>query len=160
MQSMEVPQTPLHTSRVLKEEKDTWEDVKVSHTLLFKPLYLQNSTNLSRRFCLVGDLFRKMTWSTCFFSSHLHDAKFSILERQNNVADVIRKFPVFSIMHRFYNSLDQSIFSGPVSHVLCLEICHWTLLKWTISLWSRRRAFSDWIIICGKSFHVGKRYAL
>lgn len=28
-QSMEVPQTPLHTSRVLKEEKDTWEDVKV-----------------------------------------------------------------------------------------------------------------------------------
>lgn len=26
---MEVPQTPLHTSRVLKEEKDTWEDVKV-----------------------------------------------------------------------------------------------------------------------------------
>lgn len=29
-QSMEVPQTPLHTSRVLKEEKDTWEEVKVS----------------------------------------------------------------------------------------------------------------------------------
>ena len=29
-QSMEVPQTPLHTSRVLKEEKDVWEDVKVS----------------------------------------------------------------------------------------------------------------------------------
>uniref|UniRef100_A0A668AFB4 non-specific serine/threonine protein kinase n=1 Tax=Myripristis murdjan TaxID=586833 RepID=A0A668AFB4_9TELE len=27
-QSMEVPQTPLHTSRVLKEEKDTWEEVK------------------------------------------------------------------------------------------------------------------------------------
>lgn len=26
---MEVPQTPLHTSRVLKEEKDAWEDVKV-----------------------------------------------------------------------------------------------------------------------------------
>lgn len=26
---MEVPQTPLHTSRVLKEEKDTWEEVKV-----------------------------------------------------------------------------------------------------------------------------------
>uniref|UniRef100_A0A8C4D8U0 non-specific serine/threonine protein kinase n=1 Tax=Dicentrarchus labrax TaxID=13489 RepID=A0A8C4D8U0_DICLA len=25
-QSMEVPQTPLHTSRVLKEEKDAWED--------------------------------------------------------------------------------------------------------------------------------------
>lgn len=28
-QSMEVPQTPLHTSRVLKEEKDVWEEVKV-----------------------------------------------------------------------------------------------------------------------------------
>ena len=28
-QSMQVPQTPLHTSRVLKEEKDLWEDVKV-----------------------------------------------------------------------------------------------------------------------------------
>uniref|UniRef100_W5N353 non-specific serine/threonine protein kinase n=1 Tax=Lepisosteus oculatus TaxID=7918 RepID=W5N353_LEPOC len=28
-QSMEVPQTPLHTSRVLKEEKDVWEDVKI-----------------------------------------------------------------------------------------------------------------------------------
>ncbi|PKU36216.1 hypothetical protein llap_13478 [Limosa lapponica baueri] len=28
MQSMQVPQTPLHTSRVLKEEKDLWEDVK------------------------------------------------------------------------------------------------------------------------------------
>ncbi|XP_035517552.1 MAP kinase-activated protein kinase 2 [Morone saxatilis] len=27
-QSMEVPQTPLHTSRVLQEEKDAWEDVK------------------------------------------------------------------------------------------------------------------------------------
>uniref|UniRef100_A0A671SC08 non-specific serine/threonine protein kinase n=1 Tax=Sinocyclocheilus anshuiensis TaxID=1608454 RepID=A0A671SC08_9TELE len=31
-QSMEVPQTPLHTSRVLKEEKDTWEDVKEEMT--------------------------------------------------------------------------------------------------------------------------------
>lgn len=30
-QSMQVPQTPLHTSRVLKEEKDLWEDVKVSY---------------------------------------------------------------------------------------------------------------------------------
>ncbi|XP_007247807.2 MAP kinase-activated protein kinase 2 isoform X2 [Astyanax mexicanus] len=30
--SMEVPQTPLHTSRVLKEEKDTWEDVKEEMT--------------------------------------------------------------------------------------------------------------------------------
>ncbi|EMP30817.1 MAP kinase-activated protein kinase 2 [Chelonia mydas] len=30
MQSMQVPQTPLHTSRVLKEEKDLWEDVKCS----------------------------------------------------------------------------------------------------------------------------------
>ncbi|KAG8518103.1 MAP kinase-activated protein kinase 2 [Galemys pyrenaicus] len=29
MQSMEVPQTPLHTSRVLKEDKERWEDVKV-----------------------------------------------------------------------------------------------------------------------------------
>lgn len=28
---MEVPQTPLHTSRVLKEEKDAWEDVKVGY---------------------------------------------------------------------------------------------------------------------------------
>uniref|UniRef100_A0A4W3K1B2 non-specific serine/threonine protein kinase n=1 Tax=Callorhinchus milii TaxID=7868 RepID=A0A4W3K1B2_CALMI len=27
-QSMVVPQTPLHTSRVLQEEKDMWEDVK------------------------------------------------------------------------------------------------------------------------------------
>ena len=34
-QSMEVPQTPLHTSRVLKEEKDLWEDVKVRNVLLF-----------------------------------------------------------------------------------------------------------------------------
>ncbi|XP_051532509.1 MAP kinase-activated protein kinase 2-like isoform X1 [Myxocyprinus asiaticus] len=31
-QSTEVPQTPLHTSRVLKEEKDTWEDVKEEMT--------------------------------------------------------------------------------------------------------------------------------
>ncbi|XP_036414914.1 MAP kinase-activated protein kinase 2 isoform X2 [Colossoma macropomum] len=30
--SMEVPQTPLHTSRVLQEEKDTWEDVKEEMT--------------------------------------------------------------------------------------------------------------------------------
>ncbi|XP_070814435.1 MAP kinase-activated protein kinase 2 isoform X2 [Chaetodon trifascialis] len=30
--SMEVPQTPLHTSRVLKEEKDVWEDVKEEMT--------------------------------------------------------------------------------------------------------------------------------
>lgn len=33
-QSMEVPQTPLHTSRVLKEEKDAWEDVKVGYSSL------------------------------------------------------------------------------------------------------------------------------
>ncbi|NXB10230.1 MAPK2 kinase, partial [Cnemophilus loriae] len=31
-QSMQVPQTPLHTSRVLKEEKDLWEDVKEEMT--------------------------------------------------------------------------------------------------------------------------------
>ncbi|TKS71467.1 MAP kinase-activated protein kinase 2 [Collichthys lucidus] len=31
-QSMEVPQTPLHTSRVLKEEKDAWEEVKEEMT--------------------------------------------------------------------------------------------------------------------------------
>ncbi|XP_019942353.1 MAP kinase-activated protein kinase 2 [Paralichthys olivaceus] len=31
-QSMEVPQTPLHTSRVLMEEKDAWEDVKEEMT--------------------------------------------------------------------------------------------------------------------------------
>ena len=29
-QSVEVPQTPLHTSRVLQEEQDVWEKVKVS----------------------------------------------------------------------------------------------------------------------------------
>ncbi|XP_014638754.1 PREDICTED: MAP kinase-activated protein kinase 2-like [Ceratotherium simum simum] len=29
MQSTKVPQTPLHTSRVLKEDKERWEDVKV-----------------------------------------------------------------------------------------------------------------------------------
>lgn len=34
-QSMEIPQTPLHTSRVLKEEKDTWEEVKASGGLIF-----------------------------------------------------------------------------------------------------------------------------
>lgn len=28
-QSTKVPQTPLHTSRVLKEDKERWEDVKV-----------------------------------------------------------------------------------------------------------------------------------
>lgn len=27
---MEVPQTPLHTSRVLQEEQDVWEEVKVN----------------------------------------------------------------------------------------------------------------------------------
>ena len=32
-QSMVVPQTPLHTSRVLKEEQDVWEEVKVSRAL-------------------------------------------------------------------------------------------------------------------------------
>uniref|UniRef100_A0A8C9UXG4 non-specific serine/threonine protein kinase n=1 Tax=Scleropages formosus TaxID=113540 RepID=A0A8C9UXG4_SCLFO len=31
-QSMEVPQTPLHTSRVLKEEQDAWENVKEEMT--------------------------------------------------------------------------------------------------------------------------------
>lgn len=31
-QAMKVPQTPLHTSRVLKEERDTWEDVKEEMT--------------------------------------------------------------------------------------------------------------------------------
>uniref|UniRef100_A0A669EWX2 non-specific serine/threonine protein kinase n=1 Tax=Oreochromis niloticus TaxID=8128 RepID=A0A669EWX2_ORENI len=31
-QSMEVPQTPLHTSRVLMEEKDAWEEVKEEMT--------------------------------------------------------------------------------------------------------------------------------
>ncbi|XP_027000156.2 MAP kinase-activated protein kinase 2 [Tachysurus fulvidraco] len=31
-QSMAVPQTPLHTSRVLKEEKDVWEEVKEEMT--------------------------------------------------------------------------------------------------------------------------------
>nr|XP_008506683.1 PREDICTED: MAP kinase-activated protein kinase 2-like [Equus przewalskii] len=32
MQSTKVPQTPLHTSRVLKEDKERWEDVKVRGT--------------------------------------------------------------------------------------------------------------------------------
>ncbi|XP_038605558.1 MAP kinase-activated protein kinase 2, partial [Tachyglossus aculeatus] len=32
MQSMTVPQTPLHTSRVLKEDKERWEDVKEEMT--------------------------------------------------------------------------------------------------------------------------------
>lgn len=36
-QSMQVPQTPLHTSRVLKEEKDLWEDVKVKSLNCFCP---------------------------------------------------------------------------------------------------------------------------
>lgn len=40
-QSMEVPQTPLHTSRVLKEEKDVWEEVKV---ILLSPPYSQYRT--------------------------------------------------------------------------------------------------------------------
>ncbi|XP_012730348.1 MAP kinase-activated protein kinase 2 [Fundulus heteroclitus] len=31
-QSMDVPQTPLHTSRVLKEERDAWEEVKEEMT--------------------------------------------------------------------------------------------------------------------------------
>ncbi|MEQ2202201.1 hypothetical protein XENOCAPTIV_027045, partial [Xenoophorus captivus] len=30
-QSMVVPQTPLYTSRVLTEEKELWDDVKVTH---------------------------------------------------------------------------------------------------------------------------------
>lgn len=34
---MQVPQTPLHTSRVLKEEKDLWEDVKVKTLNRFCP---------------------------------------------------------------------------------------------------------------------------
>lgn len=32
MQSTKVPQTPLHTSRVLKEDKERWEDVKEEMT--------------------------------------------------------------------------------------------------------------------------------
>lgn len=32
-QSTKVPQTPLHTSRVLKEDKERWEDVKVREPL-------------------------------------------------------------------------------------------------------------------------------
>lgn len=39
-QSMEVPQTPLHTSRVLKEEKDVWEEVKVILFLLLLGFFL------------------------------------------------------------------------------------------------------------------------
>lgn len=38
---MEVPQTPLHTSRVLKEEKDAWEDVKVRCLVLFCISFVQ-----------------------------------------------------------------------------------------------------------------------
>lgn len=38
---MEVPQTPLHTSRVLKEEKDAWEDVKVRWRFLLVSLMLK-----------------------------------------------------------------------------------------------------------------------
>lgn len=40
---MEVPQTPLHTSRVLKEEKDAWEDVKVRRLVLFASVLLEFS---------------------------------------------------------------------------------------------------------------------
>ncbi len=40
-QSMEVPQTPLHTSRVLKEEKDAWEDVKVRCLVFFVSVMLE-----------------------------------------------------------------------------------------------------------------------
>ena len=32
-QSMVVPPTPLHTSRVLTEDKELWDDVKVGSTL-------------------------------------------------------------------------------------------------------------------------------
>lgn len=31
---MEVPQTPLHTARVLEEDKDHWDDVKVGRFCL------------------------------------------------------------------------------------------------------------------------------
>ncbi|XP_023614755.1 MAP kinase-activated protein kinase 2 isoform X1 [Myotis lucifugus] len=37
MQSTKVPQTPLHTSRVLKEDKERWEDVKVDAQPLSHP---------------------------------------------------------------------------------------------------------------------------
>lgn len=39
-QSTKVPQTPLHTSRVLKEDKERWEDVKVRAVLVCSALAL------------------------------------------------------------------------------------------------------------------------
>lgn len=36
-QSMMVPSTPLHTTRVLTEDRDMWEDVKVSNTTALTP---------------------------------------------------------------------------------------------------------------------------
>lgn len=36
-QSMVVPQTPLHTARVLQEDKDHWDDVKVGELGLSFP---------------------------------------------------------------------------------------------------------------------------
>lgn len=42
-QSMVVPPTPLHTSRVLTEDKELWDDVKVRPEP-FKSVYFQNVT--------------------------------------------------------------------------------------------------------------------
>lgn len=52
---MKVPQTPLHTSRVLKEEKDAWEDVKVRHSGSFYML-LEDSC-----VCMVAKGNQKLT---------------------------------------------------------------------------------------------------
>lgn len=75
-QSMEVPQTPLHTSRVLKEEKDVWEDVKVN---LFSPSVVEfpvafcllfNFHKLSN-YCIVYILCLRMIRAVAlFFSLH------------------------------------------------------------------------------------------
>lgn len=54
-QSMVVPPTPLHTSRVLTEDKELWDDVKVRLKIIFrkwprggsKPQDLQRRVSLS-----------------------------------------------------------------------------------------------------------------
>lgn len=57
---MEVPQTPLHTSRVLKEEKDAWEDVKVRHLVLFASVLLAKTIGKDVYSCMIATLNRKL----------------------------------------------------------------------------------------------------
>ena len=48
----QVPQTPLHTSKVLQEENDTWVDVQVSLHMIEHPTYVTIFSSHPRYNCV------------------------------------------------------------------------------------------------------------